>query len=157
MGERKYCYKCMEKYDSMLHVCPNCGYDEYSGHNPMYIAPGTVLHDRYLVGVLLEYNGEGATYICHDIATDCKVLLREYMPINLCTRVRNKAVISVLSPTTVMRIVLGGAPMALRIPNSLVRSFTLTSMMLLTPTAPETKVHRPMMSTKIRMAFMMPC
>ena len=95
MGDRKYCYRCMNKYDSMLHICPECGYDEYTQHNPMYIAPGTVLRDRYLVGVLLEYNGEGATYMCHDIATDCNVLLREYMPINLCTRVRNKATISV--------------------------------------------------------------
>ena len=95
MGERRYCYKCMEKYDSDLHVCPHCGYDDNTPHSSMYMAPGTILRDRYLVGVLLEYNGEGATYIGHDISTDCNVLLREYMPINLCTRVQNKATISV--------------------------------------------------------------
>lgn len=95
MGEHKYCYKCMEKYDSELHVCPNCGHDERTPSNPAYIIPGTLLHDRYLVGILLEYNGEGATYAGYDISTDCKVLLREYMPINLCTRVKNKATISV--------------------------------------------------------------
>ena len=61
----------------------------------MYIAPGTILRDRYLVGVLQEYNGEGATYIGHDLSTGTKVLLREYMPINLCTRVKGKATISV--------------------------------------------------------------
>jgi len=85
----------MEKFDSDLHVCPNCGYNENTPHNPMYITPGTILHDRYLVGILLEYNGEGATYAGHDISTGCKILLREYMPINLCTRVKNKATISV--------------------------------------------------------------
>lgn len=95
MGERKFCYRCMEKFDSDLHVCPNCGYNENTPHNPMYITPGTILHDRYLVGILLEYNGEGATYAGHDISTGCKILLREYMPINLCTRVKNKATISV--------------------------------------------------------------
>lgn len=95
MGERKFCYRCMEKYDMEQHICPHCGYDDDSPHNPMYIIPGTVLHDRYMVGILLSYNGEGATYIAHDISTDCKVLLREYMPINFCTRVRNKATISV--------------------------------------------------------------
>ena len=95
MGERKFCYKCMEKYDAHLHVCPHCGYDEATPANPAYITPGTLLHDRYLVGILLEYNGEGATYAGYDVSTDCKVLLREYMPINLCTRVKNKATISV--------------------------------------------------------------
>ncbi len=95
MGELRFCYKCMEQYDSDKHVCPNCGYDEKTPHNPMYIAPGTILRDRYLVGVLQEYNGEGATYIGHDLSTGTKVLLREYMPINLCTRVKGKATISV--------------------------------------------------------------
>ncbi len=95
MGERIFCYKCMEKYESGLSVCPHCGYDNSKPHDPMYIAPGTVLHDRYLVGILLEYNGEGATYAGHDISTGCKVSIREYMPINLCTRVKNKATISV--------------------------------------------------------------
>lgn len=95
MGERKYCYNCMEKYDMLKNVCPNCGYDERTPHNPMYITPGTILHDRYLIGVLLNYNGEGATYLSLDTATGCKVMIREYMPINLCTRVKNKSVISV--------------------------------------------------------------
>lgn len=85
----------MEKFDENKHICPHCGYDNNTPHNPVYITPGTVLHDRYLVGILLEYNGEGATYTGHDISTGCKVTLREYMPINLCTRVRNKATISV--------------------------------------------------------------
>lgn len=95
LGERKYCYRCMEKYDGLLHVCPNCGYEENTPHNPMYITPGTVLHDRYLIGILLEFNGEGATYVGLDISTGCRVLLREYMPVNLCTRVKGKAIISV--------------------------------------------------------------
>lgn len=95
MGERKYCYNCMEKYEMHKSVCPNCGYDENTPHNPMYITPGTILHDRYLIGVLMNYNGEGATYFSLDTATGCKVMIREYMPINLCTRVKNKSIISV--------------------------------------------------------------
>ncbi len=95
MGERRFCYRCMEKYDSDQHICPYCGFDETTPHNANYITPGTVLRDRYLVGVLLECNGEGAAYIGHDLSTDCKVMLREYMPVNFCTRVKNKATISV--------------------------------------------------------------
>ena len=95
MGERRFCYRCMEKYDSDLHICPHCGFDDKTPYDPMYIIPGTVLRDRYLVGILLSSNGEGATYIGHDISTGCKVMLREYMPVTLCTRVRNRATISV--------------------------------------------------------------
>lgn len=95
MGERKFCYKCMEMYDAQRPVCPYCGYDEHSPHDTMYIAPGTILHDRYLVGILLGYNGEGATYTGYDKVISCKVLIREYMPINLCTRVKDKPTISV--------------------------------------------------------------
>ena len=59
----------MEKFDSDLHICPHCGFDDNTPHDPMYIIPGTVLRDRYLVGILLSSNGEGATYIGHDIST----------------------------------------------------------------------------------------
>lgn len=95
MGERKICYKCMARYDSGMSICPSCGYAENTPSNPMYISPGTILHDRYLVGVMLEYNGEGATYIAHDTSTECTVLIREYMPVNLCTRIKDQPDISV--------------------------------------------------------------
>ena len=95
MGEQKFCYKCMEKIDPQLHICPHCGYDNNTPADLMYIAPGTILRDRYLIGALLEYNGEGASYVGYDMATECRVLIREYMPINLCSRVKGKATISV--------------------------------------------------------------
>lgn len=95
MGGLKHCYKCMEEYDAELHVCPHCGYDENTPHNPMYIAPGTLLHEKYLCGILLEFNGEGATYAGKDIKTGKKVKIREYMPVNLCTRIKNRSTISV--------------------------------------------------------------
>lgn len=95
MGERKFCYKCMEKFDMDKHICPSCGYDDTTPNNPMYITPGTILRDRYLVGILMDSNGEGATYTGFDISTGGRVMIREYMPVNLCTRVRNKATISV--------------------------------------------------------------
>ncbi len=95
MGDLKHCYKCMEEYDAELHVCPHCGYDENTPHNPMYIAPGTLLHEKYLCGILLEFNGEGATYAGKDINTGKKVQIREYMPITLCTRIKNRSTISV--------------------------------------------------------------
>ena len=48
----------------------------------------------------------------------------------------------------------GLAPMALRTPNSLVRSFTVMSMMLLTPTMPLSKVNKPTIHRAIWMMAM---
>ncbi len=95
MGEKKFCYKCMEQYDALRAVCPNCGHHNSETYDTMYIAPGTILRERYLVGNLIEYNGEGANYIGFDKTTGCKVVIREYMPITLCTRVKGKPTISV--------------------------------------------------------------
>lgn len=95
MGERGFCYRCMEEYDMDQHICPHCGFDQTTPHNANFIAPGTILRDRYLVGILVDYNGEGASYIGLDLSTGCKIKLREYMPANFCTRVKNKSVISV--------------------------------------------------------------
>jgi len=89
------CYNCLENYDAQKSECPRCGYLYDTPHNPNYIAPGTILHDRYIVGVLIGYNGEGANYTAYDKNMGCKVLIREYMPAALCSRVKNKAVISV--------------------------------------------------------------
>lgn len=94
MVEKKLCMGCMENKGS-ARVCPNCGYVENTPSLPSYILPGTVIHERYLVGKLLNANGQGATYIAYDTAISCKVLLNEYVPDGLCVRVKGKPTISV--------------------------------------------------------------
>lgn len=94
MVEQKLCMGCMENKGS-ARVCPNCGYVENTPSLPSYIIPGTVIHERYLVGKLINANGQGATYIAYDTAVSCKVLLNEYMPQGLCVRVKGKPTISV--------------------------------------------------------------
>lgn len=94
MSENRLCYGCMEVKGEQA-VCPHCGYQDGTPYLPDYIAPGTMLRERYLIGVLLGYNGEGATYLAYDTVICCKVLIREYMPIGLCTRIKGKPIISV--------------------------------------------------------------
>ncbi len=96
MGERKLCYGCMERTEFSGGVCPHCGYYDQSPSDPSFIQPGTHLHDRYIVGVVQSVNGEGVTYLAYDQSIGCKVLLREYMPQNLCTRVTGSPVIRVI-------------------------------------------------------------
>ncbi|MCM1226340.1 MAG: PASTA domain-containing protein [Clostridium sp.] len=94
MAESKLCMGCMENKGS-ARICPHCGYAENTPSLPAFIKPGVTLHDRYLVGRLLNANGQGASYIAYDTAVSCKVILNEYMPDGLCVRVRGRATISV--------------------------------------------------------------
>lgn len=96
MGERKLCYGCMEHTEFSGDVCPLCGYYDQSPSDPSLIIPGTQLHNRYIVGAAWAVNGEGITYLAYDQSIGCKVLLREYMPQNLCDRVTGSPVIRVI-------------------------------------------------------------
>lgn len=67
-------------------ACKLCGYSDLDPCIPTYLAPKTYLNDRYIVGRLLSYNGEGAIYIGYDTAAGTKVTIKEFMPDTLCNR-----------------------------------------------------------------------
>lgn len=75
--------------------CPLCGYRPDAPHLPSYLPPGIELNDRYILGKLLSYNGESAEYIGYDTVTSSKVIIKEYMPDSLCTRLKDSPIISV--------------------------------------------------------------
>lgn len=79
------CMGCMndKTYDG---PCRLCGYSDLDPCIPTYLAPKTYLNDRYIVGRLISYNGEGAVYIGYDTAAGAKVNIKEFMPDTLCTR-----------------------------------------------------------------------
>ena len=95
MGENsKLCMGCMNELNENG-SCDVCGYADGTPYLPAYLSPKTILNDRYLVGKLLSYNGEGATYIAYDNFKNEKVFIREFMPDALCNRVRGTSVINV--------------------------------------------------------------
>lgn len=73
--------------------CPICGYNPDEPANPMFLAPGSMLDGRYVVGKVLESNGEGVTYIGYDTVTSSTVNIREYFPVGLCQRYDDGSVI----------------------------------------------------------------
>ncbi|MBR3267275.1 MAG: protein kinase [Oscillospiraceae bacterium] len=95
MSDLKLCYGCMEPLNDGERVCPHCGYEQDSTSLANFLKPGTVLHDRFLVGKALDSNGEGVTYVGYDTAVGCKILIREYLPEQLCSRVPNSTEINV--------------------------------------------------------------
>ncbi len=88
------CMGCMndKTYDG---PCKLCGYRDDSPCIPAYLAPKSFLNERYIVGKLLSYNGEGATYISFDSAAGIKVTIKEFMPDTLCSRKKGEAEIVV--------------------------------------------------------------
>ena len=75
--------------------CKLCGYRDDSPCIPAYLPPKSFLNERYIVGKLLSYNGEGATYIGFDSAAGIKVTIKEFMPDTLCTRKKGEGEIIV--------------------------------------------------------------
>lgn len=92
--ETSLCMGCMndKTYDG---ACKLCGYSDLDPCIPTYLVPKTFLHERYIVGRLISYNGEGAVYIGYDTAANTKVTIKEFMPDTLCGRERGETVITV--------------------------------------------------------------
>lgn len=61
-------------------ICPYCGYHIDSAQISPYLPVRTLVANRYLVGKMLEYNGEGATYIGWDLMEKKAVKIREFIP-----------------------------------------------------------------------------
>ena len=82
----RLCMGCMND-NGGEQVCPICGYDEQSLHPDSALPPRSWLGgDRYLVGKVLDTNGEGVTYLGWDNENDSIVWIREYFPAGLCER-----------------------------------------------------------------------
>ncbi|MGN1421795.1 MAG: PASTA domain-containing protein [Oscillospiraceae bacterium] len=92
--ETTLCMGCMndKPYDG---PCKLCGFSDDAPCIPGYLVPKTFLNERYIVGKLLSYNGEGAVYMGYDTAAGAKVTIKEFMPDTLCSRKRGDTEITV--------------------------------------------------------------
>lgn len=75
--------------------CKLCGYSDDDLCIPTYLLPRTFLNERYIVGKLISYNGEGAVYIGYDTVTSTKITIKEFMPDTLCARKKGEMEITV--------------------------------------------------------------
>lgn len=90
------CLGCMNE-KVMEGKCPICGYVPDEPTNPFFLKPGTMLDSRYLVGTVLDTNGEGVTYIGYDTVTAVTVNIREFLPLGLCERDSDGTTVLMLS------------------------------------------------------------
>lgn len=79
------CMSCMKEIGTEKQ-CPYCGFHVDSQQPADYLPVRTVIGNRYLVGKLLEFNGDGATYMGFDLTEREAVNIREYFPIGVAQR-----------------------------------------------------------------------
>lgn len=82
----RICFQCF-KSRGRLEVCPHCGYTPGSEPEQAYrLAPGTVLHKRYVIGVSIGIGGFGITYKAFDAMLRMIVAVKEFYPAGLVNR-----------------------------------------------------------------------
>lgn len=92
------CMGCMEEFEDQFDICPYCGYVKGTPAREAYhIIPGTVLHERYIIGKVLGFGGFGITYLGYDRLLNMKVAIKEYMPSEFSTRMPTQTVVTVYS------------------------------------------------------------
>ena len=82
----EWCYACMAKLSGGETVCPACGKPLSLREKPGHLPAGTVLADRYVVGLAISESRSGIVYLAVDRFLETKHSLREYFPKDLAVR-----------------------------------------------------------------------
>lgn len=85
---KNLCPGCMNEIGD-AEICPYCEFDTKNEQTAPFLAYGTVLAGKYVVGDVLERNSEGVTYLGLDTMTNNCVRIREFLPEILCVRQQN--------------------------------------------------------------------
>lgn len=93
---RQFCENCFEEVTGS--VCSACGFDpDDSARDPLTLAPGSILMNRYVVGRVIGKGGFGITYLAYDALTRKKIAVKEYFPYGLAQRTGGSIEVSVTS------------------------------------------------------------
>lgn len=88
----RLCMGCMNDNGGES-VCPICGYDAKQKNDAEFLPVKTWIKNRYLVGKVIENDGEGVTYIGWDNTDNTIVNIREFFPVPLAERVNGSVAV----------------------------------------------------------------
>lgn len=75
------CIYCFAEKEENKEACPACGYENGFCSMPgWWLAPGTIIKGRYMVGKPLSENEEELSYLGWDMAKECQLEIVEYFP-----------------------------------------------------------------------------
>ncbi len=87
MNYNNLCYRCFCEKPIREKPCPKCGYKHTPNTvSPNCLLPGSLLRNRYIVGVALGVGGFGITYKCLDTKLGGICAIKEYFPANIAMR-----------------------------------------------------------------------
>lgn len=96
MSENKrYCMGCMKEIGEDVTVCPHCSYNALSSQNPPFLAKGSMISGKYLVGKVESFATDSITYIGLDTETQTTVSIIEFYPEKIVSRGMNVTELSI--------------------------------------------------------------
>lgn len=94
----KLCMGCMSEIEDRFTTCPYCGFNEAAlQQESYYLAPGTVVGGKYIVGKVLRYGGHTVSYLGMDAEVNRKVMVKEYLPSDFSTRSEGEQEVTIYS------------------------------------------------------------
>lgn len=82
------CHQCMNEYNESYDMCPYCGSERNIKAKEMYfLHPGTVILNRYEIGVSVGSGGFGITYKAWDRVLSKVVCVKEFYPAGIVNRI----------------------------------------------------------------------
>ncbi len=85
MSYENLCMNCMKDMGENKQ-CPFCNYKKGSPQMPPFLPTKTIVGGRYLLGNVIDANGDGATYMAFDMERKTTVTVREFLPDTIVTR-----------------------------------------------------------------------
>ncbi len=78
----------MKEFNKEYDICPHCGYINTTDMLESFqLSPGTILQERYWVGMMIGFGGFGIIYKAYDMKLNVTVAIKEYYPTGLVNRV----------------------------------------------------------------------
>ena len=87
----RLCSGCMND-NGGERICPMCGHDSLQANAETSLPAKFFVNSRYLVGKVIDRNGEGISYIGWDSTQEAVVTIREYFPGRIASRNPDKTV-----------------------------------------------------------------
>lgn len=88
------CKNCFEELTNGS-VCENCGYDNDTDTDMMYLQPGTALAERYIIGAVRAHESDAAVYMAYDSQLNTPVTVREFLPKGIANRLEGNTEVHV--------------------------------------------------------------
>lgn len=92
---KRYCMGCMKEIAEDVTVCPHCSYNALSSQNPPFLAKGSMISGKYLVGKVESFATDSITYIGLDTETQTTVSIIEFYPEKIVSRGINVTEVSI--------------------------------------------------------------